>query len=234
MRRTKATLRAALFATLLVLGGIPPFAWGEVPTDLPNYPDSPIVQIAVPDEGYGSGVVIGQETVPGKGCKETIITNAHVVSMDWEGDKSPYWPAVIVQTANQAYAARVMAYDLSGDLALLEKWSGECLVEAPLTMSDTYVPHGTPVWTGGWLYGEELTTISGTVGHYRATGWYEGMDGLYMALSAAAKPGMSGGAVMLEGELVAIVSGRSRTAEFYTIAVPMWRIKQFLESYGSQ
>ncbi len=229
LRRTNATLRAALFATLVFTTSV----WGE-PADLPELPNSPIVRISVPDDGVGSGVVIKQETVPGKGCKETILTVAHVVSMAWMTDKTTYWPAVIVQTPNNGFSAMVVAYDLTADLALLEMWSQGCLTEAPLVMSDTYVTHGTPVWAGGWLYGEELTLLPGAVGHYRAMGWYEEMEGPYMSLSAAAKPGMSGGAVMWEGELVALVSGRSPKAEFYTIAVPMWRIQEFLESYGSQ
>ena len=228
LRRTKATLRAALFATLVFTTSV----WG-IPSDLPEMPSSPIVRISVPDQGVGSGVVIEQETTE-TGCKETIVTVAHVVSMAWETDKTTYWPAVIVGTPHNSFSAMIMAYDYTADLALLEMWSQECLVEAPLVISNTYVAHGTPVWTGGWLYGEELTLIPGAVGHYRGSGWYEEMEGPYLTLSAAAKPGMSGGAVMNDGELVALVSGRSPMAEVYTIAVPMWRIQQFLESYGSQ
>lgn len=229
LRRTKATLRAAIFATL----AFTTLVWG-VPSDLPKLPNSPIVRVSVPDDGVGSGVVIKQEVSPNGACKETIITAAHVVSMKWERDKGLYWPAVVVETPNAGYAARVVAYDLSADLALLEKWSQQCMAEAPLVISNTYVPHGTPVWTGGWLYGEEMTVISGVFGHYRANGWYDEMEGPYMALSAMSKPGMSGGAVMLEGELVAMVSGRSERVQLYTVAVPAWRIKEFLENYGSQ
>lgn len=227
LRRTKAILWAGLFAILVFATSV----WG-VPADLPELPNSPIVRVVTPDSGIGSGVVIKQETVPGKGCKETVATVAHVVSMAWETNKTTYWPAVIVQTPNMGYSAMVVAYDHSADLALLEMWSQGCLVEAPLVMSDIYVTHGTPVWAGGWLYGEELTLISGAVGHYRAMGWYEEMKGPYMSLSTAVKPGMSGGAVMNEGELVALVSGRSTKAEFYTIAVPMWRIQEFLDEYA--
>lgn len=162
-------------------------------------------------EGAGSGVIVGQHDINGKGY--FIITNAHVI----EGTNTNEVASEITVTLTNGteYEATVFGYDPVGDIAILSIIEpNKNLTVATFANSSDDVRVGDDVL----VIGNPLGSLGGSVtnGYVSALDREINVDGRVMNLmqtDAAVNPGNSGGGVFnLKGELIGIVNAKSTGA----------------------
>lgn len=237
LRRTKATLRAALMSTILVLTGAN--AQYDVPKDLPAVTPSPVVAILTPPNGWGSAVAVkqvrrGHPRSRVRGCYEEFLTAAHIVSQgaNLGEDASPELN-ILVWNGKEKVPAALLYWQPRFDLALVAIDNEECLAKYAVPVMQGYLPAGMQVRVVGYLNAMGPATVLGTVTTYD-TGDFSydpNAEGPFLVHTAHTYSGMSGGPVMYRGMLVGMSLAVDQTDRAFNIASPAWRIRQFLSDF---
>lgn len=159
-------------------------------------------------EGAGSGVIVGEHDINGKGY--FIITNAHVIAGTNSNEIAS--EITVTLTDGSEYEADVFGYDSVGDIAILtiNEPNKKLSIATFIDSSDT-VRVGEDVI----VIGNPLGSLGGSVtnGYVSALDREINVDGTIMNLmqtDAAVNPGNSGGGIFnLKGELIGIINAKS-------------------------
>lgn len=166
------------------------------------------------DGCYGSGVVI-----PGN----RVLTSAHNVT-------DATYIAVMKQTVDEDYFARVLFIDHDCDLALLEVEDASFFDDiVPMELGQTPPPQ-TPVAVVGFpIGGNMLSVTQGVISRIEARSYVHSQRDLLAAqLDAAINPGNSGGPVICDGRVVGIAFQSNRSGEGLGYMIPTEIIRHFL------
>lgn len=235
LRRAKATLRAALTASLLVLSGA--YAQYEIPKDLPELAPSPVVAILTPPDGWGSGVAVKQKRYKKDGvmrCYEEILTAAHILSKgSYLGPDASPKLAMTVYNGKDKVPAAMLYWQPQYDLALVATDNEECMAKHAVEIYKGYLQDGMPVWAVGYVNWMGPMGSHGAFVTYQTYDWsYDtNVKGPFLVHTANTYSGMSGGAVIYRGMLVGMNLAVDGNRPIFNIAAPAWRIQQFLEDH---
>ena len=162
---------------------------------------------------YGSGVVI-----PGN----RVLTSAHNVT-------DATYIAVMKQTVDADYFARVLFIDHDCDLALLEVEDASFFDDIiPLELGQTPPPQ-TPVAVVGFPIGGRMRSITqGVISRIESRSYIHSQRDLLAAqLDAAINSGNSGGPVICDGRVVGIAFQSNKSGEGLGYMVPTEIIRHF-------
>lgn len=189
-----------------------------------------VVMLDVLGNLSGAGVVID-----GRGV---VLTNYHVVAPLFgpSGRFSSREGGLRVRFRDgRTLRAEVVAADGTEDLALLQLQlpEGESVRWAAMGRSEA-LEVGASVFAVGCPVGLEHTVSSGIVSAVNRAGVLSNPDVPVIQLGASINLGDSGGPLFsLEGELIGITTARAKEAQGIAFAIPIDRIRSFLEALDS-